>query len=169
MYISQNMKIGPQNRLFNHNFQPGLNTPPRPTSPGPITGPTRLPCPPFPIPHPTPTAGGRSHERASQTCALFPACLHSYSPNPSGGSRRPSTGGRWRAAAQHWRRGLAAAARSGQHPAAKQAADQRRAVAAGGPQPGSGPSSAGGARAGLGASLGAGRPGSDLPFFPQRF
>ena len=170
MYVSQNMKLGPQNRLFNHILQLGLNTPRPPTSPGPIMGPTRLllPCPPFPVPHRMP-AGGRSHERASQTCALFPACLHSYSPNPSGGSRRPSTGGRWRAAAQHWRRGLAAAARSGQHPAAKQAADQRRAVAAGGPQPGSGPSSARRhawrwvppwrSAAGLGSSF----------FFPQRF
>ena len=114
--------------------------------------------------HRTP-AGGRSHERASQTCALFPACPHSYFPNPSGGSRRPSTGGRWRAAAQHWRRGLAAAARSGQHPAAKQAADQRRAVAAGGLQPGSGPSNARRHARGVGCLPGRSAAGLGSSFF----
>ena len=108
MYISQNMKIGPQNRLFNHNFQLGLNTPPRPTSPGPITGPTRLPCPPFPVPHPTPTAGGRSHERTSQTRAPLPA----RTPIPltlaaARGGRAPAGGGAWR-------RGLGATARGGE-------------------------------------------------------
>ena len=149
MYISQNMKIGPQNRLFNHNFQPGLNTPPRPTSPGPITGPTRLPCPPFPVPHPTPTAGGRSHERTSQTRAPLPACT----PIPL--TLAVARGGR-----------APAAARSGQQPSKQRTSAERWRPAARSRARGQ---AALAARAGLGASLGTERPGSDLPFFPQRF